>query len=82
MQARRAAVEKPTAEQRCVLDAHSADKVGTVRHREQLLAELVRDAGPGHRRHPLDLTDVGDGHDPRQDGRVSAARTISSTSAK
>jgi NADPH:quinone reductase-like Zn-dependent oxidoreductase len=70
----RTAVEQPTAEQRRVLDAQLADHVRTVRHREQLLAELLRDARPGHRRHPLDLTNVGDGHDPREDGRVSAAR--------
>src|SRR3954468_24925068 len=74
VQSGRTPIEELTAEHRGMLDSDSAHLVRPVGDGEQLLSELVRHAGTGHRRHALDLTDVGDGHDARQDRRLGAAR--------
>ena len=47
---------------------------GTVGDRVQARGERQRHLGARHRRHPLELADVGDRHDARHDRRVDADR--------
>src|SRR5262245_52523453 len=68
MDARRAALEQRGALSGRVVDADVHHDLRVVAHAGEPLAQVLRDARAAHRREALELVDVRDRHDPRDDG--------------